>query len=78
VQRPIRQAAGRAVFVLWWSAKPADEEHAYGHAKAEYLSAGVEGTLIFVAALSIGYASVRRLIAPTGLSDLDVQEARRA
>lgn len=65
-------AALLAVVVLRWAAKPADEEHAYGHAKAEYLSAGVEGTLIFLAALSIGWAAVRRLIEPVGLDDLGV------
>ncbi len=65
-------AALLAVFVLWWSAKPADEEYAYGHGKAEYLSAGIEGTLIFLAAVSIAYAAVQRLISPAGLEDLGV------
>ncbi|HEX2706438.1 MAG TPA: cation diffusion facilitator family transporter [Solirubrobacterales bacterium] len=65
-------AALFAVFVLWWAAKPADEEHAYGHAKAEYLSVGVEGTLIFLAALSIAWAAIGRLINPSGLEDLGV------
>ncbi len=65
-------AALLAVVVLRWAAKPADEEHAYGHAKAEYLSAGVEGTLIFIAALSIAWTAAGRLINPTGLDDLGV------
>ena len=46
-------AAVVALAALHWAFRPADEEHAYGHQKAEYLSAGVEGTLIFVAAVSI-------------------------
>ena len=37
-------AAIVAMAALHWATKPADEEHAYGHAKAEYFSAGVEGT----------------------------------
>ena len=36
-------AAVVALGALQWAAKPADEEHAYGHAKAEYFSAGIEG-----------------------------------
>src|SRR5512144_2506784 len=51
-------AAVFAMVVLRWAAKPADEEHTYGHAKAEYFSAGVEGALIFVAAISIAIAAL--------------------
>src|SRR5581483_11688089 len=36
-------AALVAIGALSWATKPADEEHAYGHAKAEYFSAGAEG-----------------------------------
>lgn len=42
-----------ALLAIRWSAKPADDEHPYGHHKAEYFSAVVEGVLIIVAALSI-------------------------
>ena len=42
-----------AFAALWLSAKPADANHPYGHAKAEFFSAVIEGTLIIVAALSI-------------------------
>src|ERR1700704_2379155 len=45
-------AAIFAMAALRWATKPADEEHAYGHAKAEYFSAGVEGAMIFVAAIA--------------------------
>ena len=65
-------AALFAVVVLRWAAKPPDEDHAYGHAKAEYLAAGVEGTLIFIAALSIAWAAIARLIHPAELEDLGV------
>ncbi len=46
------------------AAQPADEEHPYGHHKAEYFSAGFEGILILVAALGIIWASVHRLLDP--------------
>ena len=36
--------------LLTMAAKPADRNHDYGHGKAEYLSAGAEGLMIFVAA----------------------------
>src|SRR5205823_858510 len=43
-----------ALAMLTIAARPADEDHAYGHGKAEYFSSGVEGTLILIAAASIG------------------------
>jgi len=43
-----------ALAMLTVAARPPDEDHAYGHGKAEYFSSGVEGTLISIAALSIG------------------------
>jgi cation diffusion facilitator family transporter len=46
-------AAGAAVWALRVSDKPADREHPYGHHKAEYFSAVIEGVLIVLAALSI-------------------------
>jgi len=46
-------AAGAAFLALRLSAQPADDEHPYGHAKAEYFSAVLEGALIIVAALVI-------------------------
>ena len=53
-----------AFAMLTIAARPADEDHAYGHSKAEYFSSGVEGTLILLAAISIGVAAVPRLISP--------------
>jgi cation diffusion facilitator family transporter len=53
-----------ALIMLAIAARPPDEEHAYGHAKAEYFSSGVEGTLIFIAALSIAWAALPRLLNP--------------
>ncbi|HTZ19993.1 MAG TPA: cation diffusion facilitator family transporter [Opitutaceae bacterium] len=50
-----------ALAMLTVAAKPADEDHAYGHSKAEYFSSGVEGTLIVLAAVSIAVAALPRL-----------------
>ena len=46
------------------AAKPADEDHPYGHHKAEYFSSGFEGILIVVAALGIIWAASHRLFDP--------------
>ena len=43
---------------------PADEEHAYGHTKAEYFASGFEGALILVAAATIAVTAGRRLLDP--------------
>lgn len=59
-----------ALAMLTVAARPADEDHAYGHSKAEYFSSGVEGTLILIAAVSIGVAAYRRLIAPRPLEQI--------
>jgi cation diffusion facilitator family transporter len=65
-------AAVVAMGALRWATKPADEEHAYGHAKAEYFSAGVEGTLIFFAAVSIAATATDRLLHPQAIEDVGV------
>ena len=59
-----------ALSMLTIAARPADEEHAHGHSKAEYFSSGVEGTLILIAAAAIAYAAVQRLIHPRELERL--------
>ncbi|WP_066268787.1 cation diffusion facilitator family transporter [Hydrogenophaga palleronii] len=46
------------------AARPADEDHPYGHHKAEYFSSGFEGVLIIAAALGIVWAASSRLLAP--------------
>ncbi len=53
-----------ALTMLTIASRPPDEEHNYGHSKAEYFSSGIEGTLILIAALSIAYTAVQRLISP--------------
>jgi cation diffusion facilitator family transporter len=63
-----------AVLLVWslrMAAQPADHDHPYGHGKAEFLSAGVEGALIIVAALLIGVQALRELIVGAVPSNLD-------
>lgn len=59
-----------ALAMLTVAARPQDEDHPFGHAKAEYFSSGVEGSLILVAALSIGVTAVRRLLHPQPLEQI--------
>jgi cation diffusion facilitator family transporter len=59
-----------ALAMLTIAARPADEDHAYGHSKAEYFSSGVEGTLILIAAVSIIIAAAPRLITPRPLEQV--------
>src|SRR4051794_11326262 len=63
-------AASVALVALAVAARPADEDHHYGHDKAEYLSSGLEGALILVAALAIGAAAIERLLYPRPLEQL--------
>jgi cation diffusion facilitator family transporter len=53
-----------ALIALWYATREPDAEHAYGHAKAEYFSSGLEGALILLAAVSIVYTAVPRLWRP--------------
>ncbi len=50
--------------------RPPDDDHPYGHHKAEYFSSGFEGVLIFAAALAIVWAAVHRLLAPQPLESV--------
>ena len=61
-----------ALAMLKVAARPADEDHAYGHGKAEYFSSGLEGGLILVAALSIAIAAARRFLAPQPLVEISL------
>ncbi|MDR1807082.1 MAG: cation diffusion facilitator family transporter [Propionibacteriaceae bacterium] len=65
-------AAILALAMLVIAARPPDDDHHYGHAKAEYFSAMVEGILIFVAAILIIVSAVDRLLHPRDLDQLDV------
>ena len=61
-----------ALAMLTVAARPADEDHTYGHSKAEYFSSGVEGTLILLAAVSIGVAAVLRFLEPKPIEQVGV------
>lgn len=61
-----------ALAMLSLAMTPADESHAHGHGKAEYFSSAFEGFLILVAAVSIGYAAVERLLHPRAIEAVGV------
>lgn len=65
-------AAVMALMMLRLAALPPDEEHAYGHSKAEYFASGVEGALIMMAALSSVYIAIERIIHPQELRQVDI------
>ncbi len=61
-----------ALAMLGIAEQPADDQHAYGHGKAEYFSSGFEGLLILFAAAAIGISAVERLLNPQPLSDVGI------
>ena len=65
-------AAVVALFVLHVAAKPADKNHNFGHSKAEYFSAWIEGLMILLAAGFIIYAAVVRLMNPREIENVGV------
>ncbi|MCA0382032.1 MAG: cation diffusion facilitator family transporter [Bacteroidetes bacterium] len=64
-------AGGISLYSLYVAAKPRDKDHPYGHGKAEFLSAGVEGTLIAVAGVWIMYEAIQKLLHPSPVHQLD-------
>lgn len=69
----VNVAAGAILlFSLYLSAQPADRNHPYGHGKVEFFSAGVEGTLIALAALLIAVSAVRQLFHGVELRSIDL------
>ncbi|MFC6237725.1 cation diffusion facilitator family transporter [Longivirga aurantiaca] len=65
-------AAVIALVALTVAARPPDAEHHYGHGKAEYFSAAIEGLMIFVAAAVILVTAVQRLLNPVELESLGI------
>ncbi len=63
-------AAIMALAMLGLAAQPPDDQHHYGHGKAEYFSSGLEGALILIAAIGIGIAAYDRLLNPQPLQSL--------
>lgn len=64
-------AAVVALVIFRYSTKPADKEHNFGHHKAEYFSSIIEGALIMLAAATIIWTAVERLINPSPITNLD-------
>jgi cation diffusion facilitator family transporter len=63
-------AALTALFALWYATRPVDRSHNYGHQKIELFASAVEGVLILVAAASIGWYAVARLLDPQSLESV--------
>ena len=63
-------AAAAALWALIYAARPPDEDHAFGHNKAEYFSSGLESALIIVAAGWIGVTAWERLLEPQPLHNV--------
>lgn len=60
------------LYSLYISAKPGDHDHPYGHGKIEFVSAALEGSMIFVAGFLIIYNAIKNIIYPQPLHQLDV------
>ncbi len=60
------------LYSIYVATKPQDENHPFGHGKAEFLSASVEGFLIIIAGIIIIYEAVRRLFLPAEILQLDI------
>lgn len=60
------------LYSLYVAAKPKDIDHPYGHGKAEFVSAAVEGTLVLSAGVLIIYNAVKNLIYPIEIHKLDL------
>ena len=65
-------AAVFGLIMLHVSEKPADEGHEFGHSTAEYFSSAIEGSLILLAAFSIIWSAVPRLIHPIALENINI------
>ena len=59
------------LYSLYIAAKPRDINHPYGHGKAEFISAAVEGTLILSAGAIIIYKAIQHLIYPVPINSID-------
>jgi cation diffusion facilitator family transporter len=65
-------ASGFAVYSIYYAHRPADREHPYGHGKIEFMSAGFEGGMIFVAALVIVYHAIEAMLLKPQLEQMGV------
>lgn len=65
-------AGALLLYSLYVAMRPADADHPYGHGKVEFFSAGVEGTLIGVAALVIAVEAIRDLVSGPTIRRVDL------
>jgi cation diffusion facilitator family transporter len=65
-------AAVTAAFALWYSSRPADPSHTYGHEKFEFFSSGLEGLLVLLAGVGTAAYAVQRLLFPRELTALEL------
>jgi cation diffusion facilitator family transporter len=65
-------AAVAALWALLYAARPPDEDHAFGHDKAEYFSSGLESALILLAAGWIGVTAWDRFTDPQPLQNVGI------
>jgi len=65
-------AAVVALIMLTIAERPADDEHAFGHSKAEYFSSALEGAMIILAAFSIIWSAVPRVINPQPINNVGI------
>jgi len=73
VESLVNLAAATLGFVLLGlAAMPADDDHPFGHEKAEYFSSGAEGMMILLAAASIAWAAINGLLDPRPVGKLDI------
>lgn len=59
------------LYSLYVAAKPRDMDHPYGHGKAEFISAAIEGTMIGSAGAIILYKAIQHIIHPVALHKID-------
>src|SRR5688572_22141323 len=65
-------AGAFALFSIYYASQPRDQNHPYGHGKMEFLSAGFEGGLIFIAGITIIVNSVYAFFQPVKIHSLDI------
>jgi cation diffusion facilitator family transporter len=59
------------LYSLYIAAKPRDKDHPYGHGKAEFISAAIEGTLVGSSGVIIIYKAIQHLINPVELQKIE-------
>jgi|SRR3954471_15308134 len=65
-------AGAFALYSLYYSSQPKDQDHPYGHGKIEYLSSGLEGGLVIISGIAISIKSFYSFFYPQSLQSLDI------